>query len=216
MPTYLERATECLNHNTWIMNCKLLSSLSPSLQQEILYKLFHINWCLVFARWNNIVFHIKNSRYQIMMRCWQNDPDERPAFTELKKQLKDMESLHKVKIMVDNFLLRWSIFKFIDCHSDGLTWYFLISSNLCEVWIASSCCFLEANKVKVIIGYYRYARSKIWCSNNRKNLYSHYIKDDKTTAKLPWDAQKNCEWWSSVILKNTCTWQFMWITHDIT
>ena len=68
-----------------------------------------------------------------MMRCWQNDPDERPAFTELKKQLKDMESLHKVKIMVDNFLLRWSIFKFIDCYSDGLTWYFLISSNLCEV-----------------------------------------------------------------------------------
>ena len=56
-----------------------------------------------------------------MMRCWQNDPDERPVFTELKKQLKDMESLHEVKIMVDNFLLRWSIFKFIDCHSDGLT-----------------------------------------------------------------------------------------------
>ena len=170
LPTYLERATECLNHNTWIMNCKLPSSLSPSLQQEILYKLFHINWCLVFARWNNIVFHIKNSRYQIMMRCWQNDPDERPAFAELKKQLKDMESLHKVKIMVDNFLLRWSIFKFIDCHSDGLTWYFLISSNLCEVWIASSCCFLEANKVKVIIGYYRYARSKINVPTTEKSL----------------------------------------------
>ena len=35
-----------------------------------------------------------------MMRCWQNDPDERPAFTELKKELKDMESLHKVRILV--------------------------------------------------------------------------------------------------------------------
>ena len=34
-----------------------------------------------------------------MMRCWQNDPDERPAFTELKKELKDMESLHKVRIL---------------------------------------------------------------------------------------------------------------------
>ena len=34
------------------------------------------------------------------MRCWQNDPDERPAFTELKKELKDMESLHKVRILV--------------------------------------------------------------------------------------------------------------------
>ena len=35
-----------------------------------------------------------------MMRCWQNDPDERPAFTELKNQLKDKETLHKVRIMV--------------------------------------------------------------------------------------------------------------------
>ena len=35
-----------------------------------------------------------------MMRCWQNDPDERPVFTELKKELKDMESLHKVRILV--------------------------------------------------------------------------------------------------------------------
>ena len=34
------------------------------------------------------------------MRCWQNDPHERPAFTELKKELKDMESLHKVRILV--------------------------------------------------------------------------------------------------------------------
>ena len=36
-----------------------------------------------------------------MMRCWQNDPDERPAFTELKNQLKDKETLHKVRIMAD-------------------------------------------------------------------------------------------------------------------
>ena len=36
-----------------------------------------------------------------MMRCWQNDPDKRPAFTELKNQLKDKETLHKVRIMVD-------------------------------------------------------------------------------------------------------------------
>ena len=36
-----------------------------------------------------------------MMRCWKNDPDERPTFTELKNQLKDKETLHKVRIMVD-------------------------------------------------------------------------------------------------------------------
>nr|XP_058956796.1 proto-oncogene tyrosine-protein kinase receptor Ret-like [Pocillopora verrucosa] len=39
--------------------------------------------------------HVDDELYQIMMTCWQNDPDERPAFTELKRQLKDMESLHK-------------------------------------------------------------------------------------------------------------------------
>ena len=31
-----------------------------------------------------------------MMKCWKNDPDARPTFTELKNQLKDMENLHKV------------------------------------------------------------------------------------------------------------------------
>lgn len=39
--------------------------------------------------------HVGDQLYQIMMRCWQNDPDERPTFTELKNQLKDKETLHK-------------------------------------------------------------------------------------------------------------------------
>ena len=34
-----------------------------------------------------------------MMKCWKNDPDARPTFTELKKQLKDMETAHKVRIV---------------------------------------------------------------------------------------------------------------------
>ncbi|PFX24017.1 Proto-oncogene tyrosine-protein kinase receptor Ret [Stylophora pistillata] len=39
--------------------------------------------------------HLKNTRYQIIMKCWKNDPDARPTFTELKNQLKDMETQHK-------------------------------------------------------------------------------------------------------------------------
>ena len=35
-----------------------------------------------------------------MMSCWQNDPDARPTFTDLKTQLKDMESLHKVRLVM--------------------------------------------------------------------------------------------------------------------
>ena len=27
------------------------------------------------------------------MNCWQNDPDARPTFTDLRNQLKDMETL---------------------------------------------------------------------------------------------------------------------------
>ncbi|CAH3158654.1 unnamed protein product, partial [Pocillopora meandrina] len=39
--------------------------------------------------------HVDEKLYQIMMKCWKNDPDARPTFTELKNQLKDMETLHK-------------------------------------------------------------------------------------------------------------------------
>ena len=41
-------------------------------------------------------------RYQIMMNCWQNEPEARPSFTALTKQLKDMENQHKVRLLVVN------------------------------------------------------------------------------------------------------------------
>ena len=37
----------------------------------------------------------------MMLKCWKNDPDARPTFTELKNQLKDMEILHKVRILIN-------------------------------------------------------------------------------------------------------------------
>ena len=36
-----------------------------------------------------------------MMKCWKNDQDARPTFTELRNQLKDMENLHKVRILIN-------------------------------------------------------------------------------------------------------------------
>ncbi|CAH3164508.1 unnamed protein product, partial [Pocillopora meandrina] len=39
--------------------------------------------------------HVDENLYQIMMKCWKNEPDARPTFTELRNQLKDMENLHK-------------------------------------------------------------------------------------------------------------------------
>ncbi|CAH3158960.1 unnamed protein product [Pocillopora meandrina] len=44
--------------------------------------------------------HVDEEWYQIMMNCWKNDLDARPTFTELKNQLKDMETLHKVRILI--------------------------------------------------------------------------------------------------------------------
>ena len=39
-------------------------------------------------------------RYQIMTKCWQNEPKARPSFTALTKQLRDMENQHKVGLLV--------------------------------------------------------------------------------------------------------------------
>ncbi|PFX13364.1 Tyrosine kinase receptor Cad96Ca [Stylophora pistillata] len=47
--------------------------------------------------------HVDDKLYQIMMRCWQNDPDARPTFTSLKNQLKDMETLYKRLINMEMY-----------------------------------------------------------------------------------------------------------------
>ncbi|PFX31328.1 Tyrosine-protein kinase isoform SRK4 [Stylophora pistillata] len=39
--------------------------------------------------------HNDEKLHEIMRRCWQNDPHARPTFIELKKQLKERETLHK-------------------------------------------------------------------------------------------------------------------------
>ena len=36
-------------------------------------------------------------RYQMMLNCWQEDPDERPTFEALRHELKGMENQNKVK-----------------------------------------------------------------------------------------------------------------------
>ncbi|XP_068733704.1 tyrosine kinase receptor Cad96Ca-like [Montipora capricornis] len=39
--------------------------------------------------------HVDNDLYQIMMNCWQNEPEARPSFADLTQQLKGMENQHK-------------------------------------------------------------------------------------------------------------------------
>ena len=40
-----------------------------------------------------------------MTKCWQENPDERPIFTELRNELKEMENQHKVSYWGIDFLL---------------------------------------------------------------------------------------------------------------
>ena len=36
-----------------------------------------------------------NIKYQIVMKCWKNDPDARTAFIDFRNQLKNMPTSHK-------------------------------------------------------------------------------------------------------------------------
>ena len=44
-----------------------------------------------------------------MTKCWQENPDERPIFTELRNELKEMEKQHQVKLCGVDFQLSKSI-----------------------------------------------------------------------------------------------------------
>ncbi|CAH3162621.1 unnamed protein product [Pocillopora meandrina] len=39
--------------------------------------------------------HVDDKLYDVMLRCWQDDPGKRPTFFDLRNQLKTMETLHK-------------------------------------------------------------------------------------------------------------------------
>jgi len=47
--------------------------------------------------------HVDDKLHEIMLKCWQNDPNVRPTFTDLKTQLKDMESQHRRLINMKMF-----------------------------------------------------------------------------------------------------------------
>ena len=88
LQTYFKMDKGFLNHNTSMESCKF-SFLPRSLSsyKETFFK--------------SLTDHLNNTRYQITMKCWKNDPDARPPFTELKNQLKDMETLNKVRILIN-------------------------------------------------------------------------------------------------------------------
>ena len=47
-----------------------------------------------------------------MLRCWQNDPDVRPTFQDLRDELKQMEYQHKVSLEENRLSLELSFHVF--------------------------------------------------------------------------------------------------------
>ena len=43
-----------------------------------------------------VTSYLSDYRYAVMMKCWQEDPNARPTFVDLRNQLKEMENQHKV------------------------------------------------------------------------------------------------------------------------
>ena len=54
-----------------------------------------------------------------MMNCWQNEPGARPSFTDLTKQLKDMENQHKVRLSLSSDIKRISVTS-AECHDNNI------------------------------------------------------------------------------------------------
>ena len=50
------------------------------------------------------------SSYKIMQDCWQENPDDRPMFENLRNDLKEMENQHQVKYFVINLSKVYSLF----------------------------------------------------------------------------------------------------------
>ena len=89
-----------------------------------------------------------------MMSCWKNDPDARPTFSELKNQLKDMETLHKVRILIYmkvlfslNRLTQAQLIVVLNLSALSVNGVVIRThlGKFYEVWIPSSCCVTVAS-----------------------------------------------------------------------
>ena len=61
-----------------------------------------------------------------MTKCWQEDPDERPTFTELRNELMEMENQHKVLSWGIDFQLSKFIISHLKEHQACLTCLLLL------------------------------------------------------------------------------------------
>ena len=77
----------------WIIDVIIKRSINNRLCQ-------YQYWKLITGKIEYIISYIcllfVSFRYEIMMNCWQQDPELRPGFDSLQKNMKEMEKQHKV------------------------------------------------------------------------------------------------------------------------
>ncbi|XP_068732282.1 uncharacterized protein [Montipora capricornis] len=47
--------------------------------------------------------HVDSKLYEIMMKCWEEDPSDRPTFEKLRRTMKDMEKNHKTYVNLSQY-----------------------------------------------------------------------------------------------------------------
>ncbi|XP_068687093.1 fibroblast growth factor receptor 4-like isoform X2 [Montipora foliosa] len=47
--------------------------------------------------------HVDSKLYEIMMKCWEEDPSDRPTFEKLRRTMKDMERNHKTYVNLSQY-----------------------------------------------------------------------------------------------------------------
>ena len=69
----------------------------------------------LFVGINDVLF----IRYQIMLKCWEENPSDRPTFAKLKDSMKEMERNHMVSMgyngdqSVFNLIMKITIFSIV-------------------------------------------------------------------------------------------------------
>ena len=74
-------------------------------------KQWHHDWTIFELTFYTDSFFLTWIRYQIMMKCWEEKPNDRPAFEKLRKTMKDMERNNKVKYQRINLKKDYIFFK---------------------------------------------------------------------------------------------------------
>lgn len=47
--------------------------------------------------------HVDDKLYQIMLKCWEENPRDRPSFAKLKDTMKEMERYHRTYVNLNQY-----------------------------------------------------------------------------------------------------------------